>query len=81
MGEWMVPRSSGIKYFEKGLLLTKNIVRVLEVFEKTRGISKRAHSYFLYVGIPTRVTKFFRRLAEDMRCGEIQIGWNSFRKI
>ena len=38
-------------------------------------------SYFLYVGVPRWVTKLFRIEEENMRCGEIQIGGNSFRKI
>ena len=32
---------------------TRNMFGVLKVFEKTRCLSKRAHSYFLYVSIPT----------------------------
>ena len=54
---------------------------VFEVFEKTRGVSKLPHSYFLYVGVARWVTKLFRIEGENMRCREIQIGRNSFRKI
>ena len=55
VGEWMVPRCYGIKYFEKGLLTTKNTrlcLGIFEVFEKAGGVSKQAHSYFLNVGVP-----------------------------
>ena len=49
MGEWMVRRSSGIRRFEEALRVSKearNILYVVEVFEKTRCLSKQAHSYF-----------------------------------
>ena len=52
VGEWMVPRCYGIDDSEKGLHITNKTRKfscVFEVVEKTRGVSKRAHSYFLYV--------------------------------
>ena len=55
MGEWMVPRCYGINNSEKGLHITKTtrkFVGVFEIFEKTSWLSKQAHSYFLYVGVP-----------------------------
>ena len=83
MGEQMVARSYGINSFEKGLFITQTLkfLYVSEVFENVRGISKQAHSYFLYVGFPRGATKFFGIEGEKMRCSEIQIGGNSFRKI
>ena len=84
MGEWMVLRSYRIHYFEKGVLVTRETRKclcVFEVFEKTRGISKPPHSYFLCVGVPRRVTKLFRVAGENMRCREIQIGRNISGKI
>ena len=79
----MVPRCYGIEDFEKGLHTTKKRTRfrVFDVFEKTRGISKQGHSYFLYVGVARCVTKLFRIEEENVCCREIQIGGNSFRKI
>ena len=79
----MVPRCYGIKYFEKGLLTTKTtrlFLGVFEVFEKARGVPSRRTLIFLTVGVPRRVTKLFRIDEENLRCGEIQIGGNSFRK-
>ena len=84
MGEWMVPRCYGIDDSEKGLLITKKtrlFLGVFEVFEKRRSFSKLPHSYFLYVGVPRRVTKLFRIEEENMRFREIQIGGNMFTKI
>ena len=80
----MVPRSYRIKYTENCLLITKTtrkFLDVFEVFEKTRGISKLPHSYFLYVGVPRWVTKLFRIEEENMRCAEVQVGGNCLTKI
>ena len=84
VGEWMVLHCYGIDGSEKGLLITKKarkLLGVCEVFEKTRSFSKLPHSYFLYVGVPRWVTKLFRIEEENIRCAEIQIGGNSFRRI
>ena len=50
------------------------------VFEKTSWLSKTARSYFLYVGVPRRVTKLFRIEEEHMRCIEIRSPLNEIRK-
>ena len=31
---------------------TRKFLGIFDVFEKTRGVSKQAHAYFLYVGVP-----------------------------
>ena len=77
----MVPRCYGIEYSEKAYSITTQTRKMLGALEKTRSFSKPPRSYFLYVGTPRRVTKLFRIEEENMRCGEIQIGGNSFRKI
>ena len=84
LGEWMVPRCYGIDDSENSAYSsqkTSNCSCVFEAFEKTRSFAKRALSYFPCVGDPGWVTKLFRIEGENMRCGEAQIGGNSFRKI
>ena len=60
MGEWMVPRSSGIRLFDRPTHHNKNSAFfVFNVFEKTRRLTKPPHTYFLNVGFATWVTKLF----------------------
>ena len=83
MGEWMVPRCYRINGSENDVLVTKAslFLGVFEVFEKTRGLSRLPHSYFLYVGVARSVTKLFRIEEESMPVAEIKTDRNSFTEI
>ena len=58
MGEWVsgwYPAATEFNILKKPTHTTKKTIKmfgVFEVFEKTGWLSKQAHSYFLYVGVP-----------------------------